>query len=370
MIDPERLALNLRNRIKKRERFLIAKISGSKQAPGEVKILEDYFRFKDYLDSEENKNWFSASLNEVWNAKLWKGLRGNFRELPLESIKKLEFENPSYSAAFRLKGKFTGDPRDFTKVFTFQLNACNYNCNYCYVSPVLKNPSRKWGKFFSAEEIIDSFLEIRKKYNLKMNVLRASGGEIFCIAPDLVYKIYSQLKDRNLNKEIYFWIDTNLSTTKILEKFESELREMFEAKNVGIVGCFKGTCEEDFEILTGRNRKFYKAQFECTKFLVDLKADLYLYLPALVYGKDLKEIKEKSSSFITNLEKINENLPLRTELLVILDYPQALENRERCQKLGRPWPKTDQKDVFEIWYSLLKEKYGEKFWNFQCEFQL
>ena len=72
MIDPEKLALNLRNKIKKRNQFLIAKISGSQQSPGETKTLEDYFRFKDYLDPEENKNWFSASLNEVWNPKLWK----------------------------------------------------------------------------------------------------------------------------------------------------------------------------------------------------------------------------------------------------------------------------------------------------------
>ena len=370
MINPEELALKLRNRVKKEDRYLIAKISGSEQAPGETKILEDYFRFKDYLDSEENKEWFSASLREVCDAKLWKGLKDNFRELPLESIKKLEFENPCYSAAFRLRGKFIGDPRDFAKVFTFQLNACNYDCNYCYVPPVLKTANRGWGKFFNAKEIIDSFLEIRGKYGLKINVLRASGGEIFCIAPDLVYEIYSQIKDRNLDKEIYFWIDTNLSTTKILEKFERELREMFKAKNVGVVGCFKGTCLEDFEILTGRDRKFYEKQFECAKFLIKIGADLYLYLPALVYGRDLKEIKGKLSYFITNLEKLNKNLPLRTELLVIIDYPQALENRERCEKLGRPWPKTDQKDVFEIWYNLLKKKYGEKFWKFQCEFQL
>lgn len=370
MENLDKLTLNLRNKVKSEDRYLIAKISGSKQAPGETKILEDYFRFKDYLDPEENKDWFSAPLKKVWNAKLWKGLRENFRELPLESIKKLEFENPCYSAAFRLKGKFVGDPRDFTKVFTFQLNACNYDCNYCYVPPVLKTPNREWGKFFNAKEIINSFLEIKKKYGLKINVLRTSGGEIFCIAPDLVLEIYFQLKERNLDKEIYFWIDTNLSTLKILEKFENELRKMFKAKNVGIVGCFKGTCQEDFEILTGRNKEFYKKQFECAKFLIDLDADLYFYLPAFIYGKDLKEIREKLNSFIEDLEKINKNLPLRTELLVIMDYPQAIENRERCENLGRPWPKTNQKDVFEIWYNLLKERYKEKFWKFQCEFQL
>lgn len=370
MANPEEIVLNFRKRIKKGDRYLIAKISGSKQAPGEKKILEDYFRFKDYLDLKENKDWFSASLKDVWNARLWKGLRENFRELPLESIKKLEFENPCYSAAFRLKEKFIGDPRDFTKVFTFQLNACTYDCNYCYVPLVLKTANREWGKFFKAKEIVDSFLEIREKYNLEMSVLRASGGEIFCIAPDLVYEIYSELKKRNLDKEIYFWIDTNLSTRKILEEFESELREMFKEKNVGIVGCFKGTCGEDFEILTGRTQKFYKKQFECTEFLMDLKADLYLYLPALVYGKDLKEVREKLEFFIENLEKINKNLPLRTEMLVIIDYPQAIENRLRCEKIGRPWPKINQKDVFEIWYKLMDEKYGEKFWKFQCEIQL
>jgi len=32
----------------------------------------------------------------------------------------------------------------------------------------------------------------------------------------------------------------------------------------------------------------------------------------------------------------------------IIDYPQTIENRLRCEKIGRPWPKIDQKDVFEI----------------------
>ncbi len=49
--------------------------------------------------------------------------------------------------------------------------------------------------------------------------------------------------------------------------------------------------------------------------------------------------------------KIRKNLPLRAEMLAINDYQGALKNIERCAKLGRLMPATNQRVVLDAWYN-------------------
>lgn len=144
--DPTKKAQIIRGRLKKGGKYLISKIGGSKQEGGTRKVLNDYFRYKDYMD---NKEWFGASEKEVWSPKFL-GMAKNFWAKPIKEIKKLEYQNPSYFAAYRLNG----DPRNFSKVFTVQLAGCDYDCNYCYVPKELNAANPKLGKYFSAAEII------------------------------------------------------------------------------------------------------------------------------------------------------------------------------------------------------------------------
>ncbi|MDF1497834.1 MAG: hypothetical protein P1P85_00550 [Patescibacteria group bacterium] len=50
MINPNKKANTLRNKLIKNNKYLLAKISGTGQDPGERKILSKYFRYKDYID--------------------------------------------------------------------------------------------------------------------------------------------------------------------------------------------------------------------------------------------------------------------------------------------------------------------------------
>jgi uncharacterized Fe-S cluster-containing radical SAM superfamily protein len=364
---PEKRADLLRPKMMKDGKYLITKIEGTGQERSPWKIVENYFRWKQYIGhhTDYEKEWITAPLHEVWSSKFL-GLDKIFRSKDVKQVKKLEYQNPAYSAAYSFNGR-NGDPRKYRKVFTVQLSGCTYRCNYCYVPEEINLANPELGKFFSPKEIIDNFLLIRKKSEIPMNVLRITGGEP-TIIPEIIFDIYNELEKRDMN-DIYLWIDTNLSTTKYLEKTEGNLKDLMKKRNVGIVGCFKGLSKEDFSIITGAEPKFYEQQFDTTKLFLDWKTDFYIYLPALAYKNN---IEQKTREFISRLRELNKNLPLRVEMLIIKDYPGALKNIKLKEKEGRSMPKTDQRDVFELWYNkLLPESYSKDILSkFSCEVPL
>lgn len=367
MINPEEKADILRKTLIKEKKYLIAQVGGQGQDPGERKVLDTYFRYKDCLDPIENPDWFSATLKEVWSPKFL-GLRENFFHLPVEQIKKLEFQNPSYSAAFRFFGK-KGDPRKCSKIFTFQIAGCNFDCNYCFVPPQLKSGDVKFGKYFLAKEIVDHFFKIKaKRKNEEWNVLRITGGEPLTIVPEILVDIQREIEKRT--PKIYLWIETNLSTPKYLKKFEGRLKKVFQKKNVGVVGCFKGVDEKDFSILTGVEPRFYERQFETARLLTRLGADIYFYQPAMIYGDNLEK---RIGSFIGKLQKIHKNLPLRMEVIsIITDYPASKVNIKEKTRQGRPLPRIPQAVFFNLWHNKVLPKFYSKkeLEKYSCEIDI
>jgi len=334
------------------KKYLLAKIGNAGQDPGERKVLGDFFRYKDYVDDPQ---WIKANEKEKWLDK--------FLGLDKDGFKKTEFQNPTYAASYSLKRNLS----EFTKVFTMQVAGCNYSCNYCFVPRELNSGSEKYGKFFSAEEIVDEFLKIKEKSKTPMNIIRISGGECMII-PEIVIDIYNAMMKKS--PDSYLWIDTNLSTYKILNKHKPELKKVLSQKNVGVVGCFKGTTKKDFSLITGAKEEFYKEQFETAKLLIDLGADFYAYVPAYVY--DEKSAEEKLESFLRELQKVNKNLPLRLEILKIENFPAAKINFKLAENEGRAIPKTPQKLVFNLWHKKILSKYfsAGELEKFCCEVKL
>jgi uncharacterized Fe-S cluster-containing radical SAM superfamily protein len=362
MFDPEKRAGLLRPKMMKNEKFLITRIEGTGQDPRSIDI---YFRYYDYVDDETDigAQWLKTSSKERWSPKFL-GLVPDFKLRPLKEVKKLEFQNPAYSAAFRSKGRL-GDPKDFNRVFAVQVSGCTFACNFCYVPPEVNAANPELGKFFSSKEIIDYFIKAREKSKEPINVLRITGGEP-TIIHEIIIEIYNKLEKID---GMYLWIDTNLSISKNLLNFESDLKNIMQKRNVGVIGCFKGFCKEDFSIVTGANPEFYETQFEAAKLLLDWKTDFYVYLPALVYEND---IEVKMNGFVARLRKLNKNLPLRVEMLEIREMGGALTNMQQKAKEGRPLPKTDQRIVFDLWYNKLLPKYYPKelLDKFCCEIPL
>lgn len=348
----------IRERLMKDGKFLIARIGGSRQEGGKKKVLDDYFRYKDYIDNEE---WYKATLKEIWSSKFI-GLRKDYLTRPIIEAKILEYQNPSYSAALRMGG----DPRDYNKVFTVQLAGCDYDCNYCYVPKELNVANPRAGNYFSAGEIIDRFLFAKNNSLEPMNVVRISGGNPG-LAPEIIIDILDELKKRKLN--IYIWIDSNLSTPVYMKNLGESFKNILRQKNVGVVGCFKGVAEEDFSLITGVKGDNYIMQFDTAKWFIEAGADFYVYVPALVYGNDTEK---KIRAFIEKLRVIDKNLPLRVEILEIIDYPWAKLNFERSEKIGRGLPKEDQRIFLDMWYNkLLPEFYSqEELSKYCCQISL
>lgn len=366
MNNLEKRANFLRKTLIRNDKYLLAQIGGQKQDPL-GKVLDVYFRYKDYLDPIENPDWFSASLEEVWSPKFL-GLKENFLNIPLERIKKLEFQNPPYSAAFKVSGR-TGDPRKYTKVFTLQIAGCNLDCNYCYVPTQLKSGDPRFGKYFSAKEIVDQFFKIKEtRENEEWNVLRISGGEPLTIVPEIVLDVQKEIEKRS--PQTYIWVETNLSCLPHIKKFGEELKEIFQTKNIGVEACFKGVDKNDFSLFTGAEKDSYNIQFETARTLINLGADIYFYLPALVYEGN---IKEKTEKFVRRLLEIHKNLPLRLEVISIIeDYPASRVNiREKAQQ-GRPLPEINQRTIFDLWYNKVIPQFylREELKKYCCEVEI
>ncbi|MFH1229588.1 MAG: 4Fe-4S cluster-binding domain-containing protein [Candidatus Aenigmatarchaeota archaeon] len=347
MINPEKRAELLRPRMMKEGKYLIARIKGTGQDPRHVGT---FFRYYDYIDRETEfgNRWMDATRKGRWSPEFI-GLSPDFMDKPLKEVKKLEFQNPPYTAAFAGGKK---DPKDYNRVFVAQASGCTYACNFCYV-PAKENAANPLcGNYFSSKEIVEAFNSARKKSREAINVLRVTGGEILSTIPEMVIDVYRELEKGG---ESYLWIDTNLSTVNYMKELESDLKNILRRKNVGIVGCFKGVSKEDFSKITGASPEYYKNQFESAELLLKWKTDLYLYLPALVYGN---RVESKLNGFMKKLQGLKKNLPLRVEMLDIrTDMGKAAENLRLAQAAGRPMPSADQRLVFDAWYNKLLPKY-------------
>lgn len=199
-----------------------------------------------------------------------------------------------------------------------------------------------------------------------MNVVRVSGGNP-TIAPEMILDLWQELKIAS--PKTYLWIDSNLSTSEYMAALGNEFKEMLRKKNVGVVGCFKGVNAEEFATITGAMSDSFAQQFETAEWLIEQGTDFYVYLPDLVYGGD---VEGKLINFAQELMKIRKNLPLRAEMLAINDYQGALKNIERCAKLGRLMPATNQRIVLDAWYNkVLPRLYESSELNkFCCEVSL
>jgi len=365
LINPESKAADYRKLMMKDEtkdrKFLFARISGTEQER-DTPIFKDCFRVRDYINMREGSDWalrwLQASLEEVLSPK--------FLGLDEFGRQKLEFQNPGYVAAFRLGG----DPRDYNHAFTVQVDGCCYECSFCFVPRELNNPGLGRGSFFSAAQIVDNFIEARHDYSKRMisavNVIRLSGGEVTTIVPELITDLNSEINRRKMSRSTYLWVDTNLSSKKYLKNVEDELKVVARQRNVGFVGCLKAvgnreTGKEYFSVLTKALPEYFKVQFEVLDYLVnEIGADFYVYLLPIISTEE-SVIRERLEECFQELWKIHKNLPLRTNMLRIIEYTPTKINLREAEKEGRPLPKYDEKAAFKVWYDkILQEYYSPK----------
>jgi uncharacterized Fe-S cluster-containing radical SAM superfamily protein len=270
--------------------------------------------------------------------------------------------------------KLNKDWRRYNELLTVQVAVCNSHCWYCYVPDELKSGSKDYSKYISIKEIVDTFLNIRKRNGDKYNILRISGGEPFLV-PELILDTLEEIEDRSLSDNIIVWSETNLSpfvkdeescTPLVqlwLEKSGRNIRSFSNYRNFVLHPCLHATSPEELEEVCLIEGKYYNELLNAFKVLVDNKFDIYPTIsPNTCSPKGIKEIFHKLKSF-------NEKLPLTVALIEYhLDYePIDL----RLSRSGRKGYLYGKRTLIEKWEKLLRDSYNVGYAQIpRCEVKL
>jgi hypothetical protein len=107
--------------------------------------------------------------------------------------------------------KLGGHWSDHNLAAITHVGACNFRCNYCYVS--FAHLSGKDGFAGDAASLVADFAHVRSelaKSGKSLTILRISGGEPL-LAPGLVTEAYQELDHRGLLRDCMLKVESNLS---------------------------------------------------------------------------------------------------------------------------------------------------------------
>lgn len=230
----------------------------------------------------------------------------------------------------------------------FQISICNWRCWYCYVPQNLRSADKHHSQWLNASELIDLYLQ----ENNQPRVIVLSGGQPD-LAPEWIPWMMSELISRDMDKEIYLWSDDNLSSDffyRYLSKIQLDLIKSY--KNYGKVGCLKGFDKLSFQFNTNADPSYYEKQFTLITKHIKSGIDFYAYVTLTTPSK--RNIKSKIKSFIWNLQKIDNNLPLRTVPLEIKTFTPTTQNLNRKQELAIKY----QNIAIKCWNKELRDIYS------------
>jgi uncharacterized Fe-S cluster-containing radical SAM superfamily protein len=146
--------------------------------------------------------------------------------------------------------------RFYGGIATADCVGCCLECVFCWSWDATRRPAET-GQFYTAEDVARRLLAIARKKEYKR--LRISGGE-----PTLDRSHLERVLE--LVPEDYEFI---LETNGILIGQDPAYAEMLSRfKNLYVRVCLKGTCEEEFSLLTGAVAEAFQLQLEALKNLV------------------------------------------------------------------------------------------------------
>ncbi len=234
--------------------------------------------------------------------------------------------------------------QDVLRAQVFQNAACNWRCWYCYVPFALLAADERRAGWLAAADMVDLYL----KENDRPCVIDLSGGQ-----PDLVPEwipwMMTELKEREIEQEIYLWSDDNLSNNFFWKYLSTKQRELVrDYRNYGKVCCFKGFDDESFSFNTSAEQELFAQQFSLMKSYVDFGLDVYGYVTFTTPNKST--VHSAIPKFVDQLQLIHASLPLRIIPLEIKEY---------FTMAGRT------KDVHEL--AMKHQQLANEIWNREIE---
>jgi uncharacterized Fe-S cluster-containing radical SAM superfamily protein len=210
--------------------------------------------------------------------------------------------------------KALGLPRaSHMRAQAFQNAACNWRCWYCFVPFNLLAASPRHSAWLAPSEMLDLYLEQPDP----PSVIDLTGGQPDLI-PEWVPWMMEEIRARGLQNKIYLWSDDNLSTDYLWRFLTDDQRQlMADYPNYGRVGCFKGFDSESFTFNTRAEPALFDQQFVLMSRLINLGLDVYAYTTFTAPQRPKDGIRSAMARFVDRLQKVDENLPLRTVPLEI-----------------------------------------------------
>ena len=241
-------------------------------------------------------------------------------------------------------------PTDMLRAQVFQNAACNWRCWYCFVPFNLLAANRRYSDWLSASTLV--YLYLNQPDPPPM--IDLTGGEP-SLVPEWVPWIMTELRNRGLEREMYLWSDDNLSNDFFWRFLSDTDRELVATyRNYGRVCCFKGFNAESFSFNTSAEPALFERQFDLMAQLLKTGIDLYAYVTLSAPSR--VKIEEDMSRFVDRLQKLDENLPLRTIPLEVQVFTPV---KARLKEITEEALK-NQEFAIEQWQKELENRYSSK----------
>ncbi len=216
----------------------------------------------------------------------------------------------------------TGDRRKYYRfrpakfyggIATADCVGCNLRCVFCWSWNVTTRPETV-GSFYAPRDVAHRLVGIAK--GKKLTKLRISGNE-----PTLCREHLLKVLEL-IPQEYLFILETN---GILIGNDETSARDLARFPNLHVRVSLKGTCEEEFSLLTGAEPGAFKLQMKALEHLVECGVDVH---PACMvsFSKEdrIKALRARLAAIHTPFEDFEEE--------EVILYP-AVEERLRRMNL-------------------------------------
>lgn len=192
---------------------------------------------------------------------------------------------------------------------------CNLKCIFCWSNYPRDNPQASW-KLYSPDEVYSKLSSIAVKNGYKL--LRLSGNE-----PTLSWGHLMELLELiETEGRFKFILETN---GIVIGSDSAKARELSRFSSVHVRVSLKGTCKEEFSVLTGADPEAFELQLNALRNLADQGVSAH---PAVMVSFSSKENVRK---LLEVLEEIEPTYAREFEEEYVFLYSHV---KERLRKAG------------------------------------
>lgn len=240
---------------------------------------------------------------------------------------------------------------DHFRTQVFQNAGCNIRCWYCFVDDCALDAAPINTEWVSVTKMIDVFLQ----ENEEPFIMDLSGGQPD-LAPEWCFWIMEELEKRNLRGKVFVWLDDNLLTVNILEKYlsESQIKYMAEYPKHSRACCFKGYNNQSFHFNIRNNILDINEQINNFRKLYTYGFDIYAYI-TLTGPKGCANM-QAIETFINQIQDIDYILPLRIIPLKIVNFRVTMKRINETYKEALQ----EQYRAYDIWSNIMRKYYSEE----------